>query len=205
MLSEKLRERIIGWDRRLSAAARKVRILSPLKWPPEVEEAFLDAWDRGERVLPAPPPVAVDYHRPIEALTALIEDIDDAEPLGGFLRRTAESYLAAARMISSAGKEPFTRHSIALYGTPRGIIADGAPSHLEAAEAFLSQSPVLPPEAMAITEPDMSAEQAQAWMQERINQFFDKEHLPVEIHDDLAALASAGARRVRLRGQTHYA
>ena len=191
-------ERLKAWDRRLVKLARSIRILGPLSWPDTVEAAFFAA---GARALPAPPPVEISHRKTIAALSAFIADVDEGDPLGAFLIRTAESYRDAAEMIQHAHTPRFTTISRALYGEPREPIVPGAPTHLDAAEHFITATASAP---LGAPRPTMSAARAAAWLQEQIDRYFTDKRLPVVLDDHLAALATAGARRVRMRGGTDY-
>lgn len=196
-LTDTERAHFAKWDAHISRHARRVRILGPLSWPPDVEAAFFAA---GQRRLPEPPPVSFDHDDERRALDEALAALDDSHPIGLFLARTARSYLDAADMLQGAGTPAFTERSRRLYGAPREAIAPGAPTHLEAAEQFLAASAgadAYPPEDAR------SAEEAAAWMRAQLATYFPEE-LPVEIDDNLAALSTAGARRVRLRGGTRY-
>ena len=190
-------QQIAAWDRRLVQIARSIRILGPLSWPDTVEAAFFAS---GGTELPTPPAVEISHRETISALTTLIDEIDGSNPLGAFLVRTAKSYRLAARMLQCAHTPAFTAHSTAIYGAPRDPIVPGAPTHLDAAEHFIAATKGAP-----LGEPrqTMPAEAAAAWLQAEIDRRFP-DHLPVVLDDHLAALATAGALRVRLRGQTEY-
>ena len=127
-------KRLKKWDRRLVRLARSVRILGPLSWPDMVEAAFFSA---GGRALPKPPPVEIDHRETIAALGGLVDEVDASDPIGAFLIRTAQSYRDAAEMLQCAHTPGFTTLSRKLYGSPRELIAPGAPTHLDAANHFI--------------------------------------------------------------------
>ncbi|MFT5683449.1 MAG: hypothetical protein ACI8RZ_004381 [Myxococcota bacterium] len=191
-------ERIRAWDERLVQLARSIRILGPLSWPDTVEAAFFAA---GGTQLPAPPPVEIDHSETIAALSTLSREIDGADPLGAFLIRTADSYRDAAEMVQHAHTPLFTERSVAIYGAPSQPIIPGAPTHLDAAEHFIAATITAP---LGEPRPTMPSEVAAAWLQAKIDRYFTDEPLPVVLDDHLAALATAGSFRVRIRGGTDY-
>lgn len=191
-------ERIRAWDERLVKLARSIRILGPLSWPDTVEAEFFAA---GGTALPKPPPVEIDHRETIAALAALSRKIDGADPIGAFLIRTADSYREAAEMIQAAHTPAFTERSVSLYGAPGQPIVPGGPTHLDAAEHFIAATVTAP---LGDPRPTMPAEVAAAWLQGKIDGYFTDEPLPVVLDEHLAALATAGALRVRLRGGTAY-
>lgn len=204
LLSPAERERVRGWDRRLTALAKRILVLGPLSWPSAVEDAFFEALDRGQRVLPSPPPVGVSYAAERAALSALIREVEGEGPLGAFLGRTARSYRQAAEMMESAAKPAFTTHGQRIYGSPRAPIAPGAPSHLQAAEQCLRLTEGMEHLSDATETEELDADAAAAWMTAQIARYF-AEPLAVVLDDELIAKSSAGAQRVRLRGGTRYA
>ena len=199
-LSSSERAHFSKWNKRISRHARRIRILGPLSWPPEVEAAFFAARAAGATALPDPPSPQLDHDDERRALEAAQKAVDGSHPIGRFLRRTAQSYLDAADMLSAAGSPAFTARSTRLYGHPREPIAPGAPTHLEAARQFLAASegcPTFPQDS------GLPAEEAADWLRQRIGPYFP-ETLPVELDPNLASLATAGARRVRLRSGVRY-
>jgi len=181
-------------DEAIATAARRVRILGSLTWPLQVETRFLARWRAGDRALPQPPAVEPPPSDPVftEAPTSL----DRADPVHAFVARTADSYARAQAMLAAAGTRAFTEHSSALYGHPDDELSPGGPTVRDEAEHLLQAT-----EAMAdVPSPPktMTSAQAQQWLQERIDDQFD-DPLPVELDPELASLASASSRRLRLR------
>lgn len=198
-LSDTDRKHFARWDKHIAKSAKKIRILGPLSWPPEAESEFLDAWERRAATLPTVPPPAVHHDAQRKHLQQAMDAVDEQHPIGRFLYRTAESYLDAAEMLEHAGTQRFVEISKRLYGHPTQPIAPGAPTHLEAAQQFLDVCPDLLP----VTEDTLSTNEAAHWLQSQIDPLFPKA-LPVIIDDNLAALATAGSKRIRLRGGVRY-
>lgn len=194
-------DRVRTLDRTLVKQARKVRILSNLSWPINVGEVFLDNWAAGIRELPAPPPVDLDLSKRRNGLQELLGRLDRQDPLQDHIGRTAQSYIDATLMLEETGTEEFTRRSIAIYGSPADRIHPGAPTHLEAAETFLGLYGESLPERDA---PTLPSEEAAQILQEMIDETFVEEPLPVQIEPALTSLATAGSKRVRIRGNSLF-
>ncbi|HEY8683100.1 MAG TPA: flavohemoglobin expression-modulating QEGLA motif protein, partial [Rhodanobacter sp.] len=89
-------KRYVELDKRLLAAARGINILSTVAWPASLENRMIAAYSKGQFALPE-----VTYARPdLSAARAELAAIEasaggndplDADPLGDYLRRTAES------------------------------------------------------------------------------------------------------------------
>lgn len=187
-------------DHRLYQAARQVRVLGELSWDPHVQVEFLESWRAGRPELPRPTPPAPDLADVTSELRAVVAQLDEANPLEAFLGRTARSYLDAVAMVCAAGTPAFTERSVALYGHPKGALAPGAPTHLDAADRFMAVTAGVDPRPDADA-PDSEA--AASWLREQVAPHF-RPPLRIEVHPGLKALATAGAHRVRLRAGTQF-
>ena len=183
-------------DRRLVKLARRVKVLTTLGWPPEVEERFLASMQAGQPELPRPPQVDVDLSEVVDGLHQLLAILDESHPLERFLVRTARAVIDTAQMLQGAHTPAFTQHAIALYGQPRQALHPGAPTHLEAAEHFVERS--VRPRLGAPAETLSDAEAAAA-IRQALSEVFADAPLPVELDERLTSKAAAGSRRVALR------
>ncbi|HFE47307.1 MAG TPA: DUF1704 domain-containing protein, partial [Nannocystis exedens] len=192
-------------DQRLLKAARRIKILSTLAWPPNSVDLFLESWHRGDPQLPT-----VDLRRPDTAntqalLQSIIDDCDEQHPVGRFLARTARSYRIAAAMLAEIGRASFTRHSLELYGGPTDRVGPTQVSNREVAESFLSLSrdliaaSYIPDDAYVLT-PNHVADS----LRSRIAEVFVDHPIAVVIDAGMASKAAAGARRVRIRAATGF-
>jgi uncharacterized protein (TIGR02421 family) len=189
---ERIRER----DRKLVKLAKRVRVLGTLSWPLSVEQAFIDSVARGDRQLPAPPPVTVDLGDVRDGLVSLRTDLDRANPLEAFLDRTALNLLRTVELLETAHTPRFTEISSELYGRPTDRLHPAAPSHLEGARHFVEQS-ICP--GVPVPQAILSDEQAAQAIRDALTPYFGADSLPVELDPELASKASAGSRRVALR------
>jgi len=198
-------QRYADLDQRLLAAVRGIRILPTVAWPASLEDRMIEAYTKGNYTLPD-----VSYQRPDltearAALAAIEREADDGDPLGDYLKRTAESWRIAAEMLEAVGTAGVTEPSIALYGRPGDSIPGSSRSNLDAANYFVE----LADELGADLEDDdisanISAEVLSADLSRTLDAFFGAGIISVEVDNELTAKAAAGATRVRLRGGTRF-
>ena len=190
------RDRLIAQDREVVAAAKGVLLLGELDWPSEVERRFL-----AEPAAPlhqvARPDVADDRAR----IAAAAEALEGEGPGVSFLRRTLGSLSDVVELLDSLGSPEFTERSLALYGRPTDPLHPGAPTILEAAEHVIEATDRLQTDEPELT---LDAEAARERLQGWLDPWFTDPPLPVELDAELTSLASAGARRVRLRADARF-
>src|SRR3569833_2775442 len=114
-LSPEMR-RFSALDHRLLVAVRNVRILPTVSWPASVEERLIEEFSAGRVSVPV-----IHYHTPdLSETRAELEAIEteagEDHPIADYLRRTAESWRVASRMLEAAGTEGVTAASVLLYG-----------------------------------------------------------------------------------------
>ncbi|RCS29634.1 DUF1704 domain-containing protein [Rhodanobacter denitrificans] len=197
-------------DRRLLAAVRGIRILPTVAWPASLEDRMIADYSKGRFALPQ-----VDYVRPdlaaARAELAAIEaaaggaDAADIDPLGDYLRRTAESWRIAAEMLESVGTSGFAAPSIVLYGRPDDAIPGSQRSNLDAARYFVELSDELGADLLADDiSVNVPADELRADLAATLDAFFGAGTIKVEVDPELTAKAAAGATRIRLRGGTCF-
>lgn len=178
-------------------AARKVKLLTALSWPQRVEAAFFAA---KAEALPDPPPVATDLASQRAELVALRDAADRGDPRGAFLAATAASYIDAVDLLRAAGTPEFVRLSRRMYGAPDMRIGGADDTFLDAAEHHLDRTRgfASPPAEQAL-----GAEEAavllRGWLAERMTR-----PPRVELDAQLTSLATAGSKRIRLRGTASF-
>jgi uncharacterized protein (TIGR02421 family) len=192
-------------DARLMELVADIKLLGSLSWPREVQKAFLAAWERGAPTLPQVEYAPQQHGHTLKALDALMGELDNSHPIGRYLFTTAQSYRTAAQLLEVLGSREVTIHSQALYGKPGDSLAGGSVHNIDAAEHFIEVTAQYEQE-YALHDVDycLSAELMQQELSSRIDAFFDRHHIAVEIDDSLASKAAAGATRIRLRGGTGF-
>ena len=201
-------ERYAALDQRLLAAVRGIRILPTVAWPASLEDRMIANYASGRFALPE-----VSYTRPdlsaaraeLVAIEAAAGQVAQIDPLGDYLRRTAESWRIAAEMLESVGTAGVTAPSIALYGRPDDIIPGSQRSNLDAARYFVELSDELGADLLADDScVNMPADELRGDLAATLDAFFGAGTISVEIDPELTAKAAAGATRIRLRGGASF-
>ncbi|EIL97704.1 hypothetical protein RHOFW104T7_14525 [Rhodanobacter thiooxydans] len=203
-------QRYAALDQRLLAAVRGIRILPTVAWPASLEDRMIADYAGGRFALPQ-----VSYARPdlsaARAELAAIEaaagggDPADSDPLGDYLRRTAESWRIAAGMLESVGSAGVTAPSIVLYGRPDDTIPGSQRSNLDAARYFVELSDELGADLLADdSSVNMPADVLRSDLAATLDEFFGAGTISVEVDPELTAKAAAGATRIRLRGGASF-
>jgi uncharacterized protein (TIGR02421 family) len=196
-------------DQRLLAAVRGIHILPTVAWPASLESRMIEAYSKNRFSLPE-----VTYARPdlsaaraelAEIETAAGGDAADIDPLGDYLRRTAESWRMAAEMLEAVGTAGVTAPSIALYGRPNDSIPGSKRSNLDAARYFVELSDELGADLLADdTSINIPSDVLREDLAHTLDEFFGAGVIHVEVDPELTAKAAAGATRIRLRGGTSF-
>jgi uncharacterized protein (TIGR02421 family) len=193
-------------DARLVAAAKSIRVLAYLDWPPKVRTAFLKTWESGDPELPKHAYEKVDFAKESAELRDIAYSVDRQHPIGRYLYQTARSYMTAASMLENVQTPAFTALSVELYGKPGDRLGSGNLTNVDAADHFLKVSDEFA-STVYLTEDDYSL--TPQYVVEHLDQTVRPvfgDHTPSFVVDnDLASKAAAGASRVRVRGNTKFA
>lgn len=199
-------QRYAALDQRLLAAVRGINILPTVAWPASLEDRMIADYAKERFALPE-----VSYRRPdlsaARAELAAIEQetADDGDPLGDYLRRTAESWRIAAEMLDAVGSPGVTAPSIALYGRPGDPIPGSDRSNLDAARYFVELSDELGADLRTDDiDVNIPADALRDELAKTLDEFFGAGTIRVEVDPELTAKAAAGATRIRLRGGTRF-
>lgn len=196
-----------GLDQRLVNAVKGIRVLESLSWPVEVQKRFLARLKSGQRRLPRVRYAITDSTEVRTELDAIQHECHFAadHPIGGYIRRTAESWEIATRLLDAAGTSAITAWSAQLYGQPNDVLAGSDCNNLDAARHFIEVADELSGE-LASVEADycLSAEIIQSELQQRLDEFFVHHKVTVVIDPELTAKAAAGSSRIRLRSATAF-
>ncbi|NCQ60975.1 MAG: DUF1704 domain-containing protein [Myxococcales bacterium] len=192
-------------DADIVKAARRVRLLSYLSWPTEIQTEFLTGFAKGNARLPK-----IEYQIPplteeTEIFRSVPEHVDGDHPIADFLRQTARSYRLACALLDAAGTPKLRELSEELYGAPEQGLSGTTMGSGEAAAHFLRVSDEYA-KAVELHDADycLPAESMQREMQPRLDAVLGVGVVRVEIDEALASKAAAGATRVRLRGGTSF-
>jgi uncharacterized protein (TIGR02421 family) len=199
-------QRYAALDQRLLAAVRGIHILPTVAWPASLEDRMIADYAKERFTLPE-----VSYQRPdlsaarVELSAIEQETAADGDPLGDYLRRTAESWRIAAEMLEAVGTPEVTAPSIALYGRPGDPIPGSDRSNLDAARYFVELSDELGADLQTDdVEVNIPADTLRDELAKALDGFFGAGTIRVEVDPELTAKAAAGATRIRLRGGTRF-
>jgi uncharacterized protein (TIGR02421 family) len=194
-------QRWAGLDGRLVRATRRLRLLQAVSWKQHVQREFLDRWRRGVHRLPEPDYIPEDHADVRAELRAIAAAADPDDPLGLYLRRTAESWHTAALLLEAVGTAGVTDHSIRLFGRPGDALPGGGVSGIDAALHFVRIADQLDAELRAVDTDDdaIDAGTVRARLQQDMDGFFGPGKVAVELDPELIAKAAAGPTRIRLR------
>jgi uncharacterized protein (TIGR02421 family) len=199
-------QRYAELDQRLLAAVRGIHILPTVAWPASLESRMIEVYSRGRFTLPQ-----VSYVRPdLTAARAELAAIEhaagadaQADPLGDYLQRTADSWLVAAEMLQAVGTVGVTLPSVVLYGRPDDLIPGSSESNLDAARYFIALADELGADLLD-TSASITAEALRAALADALDAFFGAGTVRVDVDPELTAKAAAGATRIRLRGGASF-
>jgi uncharacterized protein (TIGR02421 family) len=188
-------------DDRLVRATRRLRLLQAVSWKNRVQREFLDRWRRGVQRLPEPDYIPEDLAEVRAELSAITQACDPDDPLGLYLRRTADSWHTAAQLLEAVGTSAVTDHSIRLFGRPSDALPGGSVSSIDAAMHFIRIAGQLDAELRAVDTDDDAVEApiVRERLQQDMDGFFGAGKVSVELDPDLIAKAAAGPTRIRLR------
>lgn len=192
-------------DRTIIDSVRNIRLLNSLSWPSSVQNRFLSDWHRGQPQLPTIDYPRYDLSDLITTLSSVCRTLDEAHPIGRYLKTTAESYITAARLLENLGTAAVTACSVELYGRPGDSLAGGNVHNIDAAQHFIDVSHEYDQE-FSLHEADycLSAETMQRELYARIAPFFHRHKVSIIIDPNLVSKAAAGPTRIRLRGGTCF-
>ena len=192
-------------DRRLVAATRGIRLLASVSWPASAEREFIAAWKTGNAKLPQIAYPDEDFSATRVALDEISRAADPAHPVGEYLRRSADSWRIATRLLDAMGTPAITAHSAQLYGRPDDIVPGATLTNLDAARHFIAIADEYNAGAVLDeVEAQIPAETLRADLQQQLDMFFGADVVTVETDPQLIAKAAAGATRIRLRSATSF-
>lgn len=198
---------------RIVKAQQPIRILDAIKWDDNVKQAFFEGKCR------KPPPVTPDYYlqRPLgfdstekkrefyQIERDLARKLGQLNPLSVIMRRICREYQSVVRMLESRGTPIFSDISQELYGSSHDVFHVGDPtiaglgSMMEGTLSQLLKLDFLVEEPKTIT-----AKEAVAILNERIEGLLPGNGLRAMISDGIVADAAAGTDYVKLRADAMF-
>ena len=187
-------------DARMVEAVRGIRLLQMVSWSAEEQPRFLEAYARGNAVLPQHEYPKLDFSEARRELDVISAHADHAHPLGHYICDSARSWSIAAELLEALGTNDVTTHSVRLFGRPDEQLPGDGPTTREAARHFIDIADELDRELLAPSEQvPISARALQLQLQSDLDDFFNGRVIEVELDPQLLAKAAAGATRIRLR------
>ena len=198
-------QRLVELDRQLLKLAKPILVLKYLNWPDAVEASFLEAWRAGRPQLPEVQLQIPDWTKEIAALDDLVQCCDGDDAVLQYLRRTANSYAEAGRMLMAAGTSEFTERSIRLYGRPDDIYQTQSFTGVDAAAFLLKKtSHLMSGSYIAPSTPDMPAEAFAERLRRAVEAYFVDDQVSVVVDNELSSKAIAGTTKLRVRGSALF-
>ena len=196
---------LLEYDARIAKLGNRIRILSGLAWPVEMEARFLERWRAGNPEMPVPPTQPADHAATIEALDDILRRLDRGHPVGDWLYKTAWSYRVAALMLASIGTPRFTECSALLYGHPTTHYRSQEGTTAESAQRMLAITDQLIDARYVPEVPyDIPAPEFAERLRARIGPFFTDDPVEVVLEPQLASKAAAGSKTIRIRADAMF-
>jgi len=204
-----------GFSDRLVAAQGPIRILDAIKWDDSVRDAFFEG---GFKRLP---PVDTAYYeqRPLPEgiegsklqLAELTREIESQlgsdDPAGRMMLRMCREYTLVIEMLSARGTPRFHELSAELFGRAADPFHQSGPSLVELAKLLDESLRNLDSTAFGdATLPTIPASEGVAILQERMDAYFARDDMRVQVRldDGIVADAAAGSDYIKLRADARF-
>ena len=198
-MNSSFRTHIAALDAELTEIVSEFLLLTPLSWPRKAMRQFLSAYEKDKLVMPQVEYSKADYAGQIRALKKFLAKLGVSdEPVLGFLRDTAESYLHAYYILQGVGSNAVTEYSELLYGSPGDELLGYGRSNVDVAEFFIR---VVDDYELVLDEEPVcySAAQFKRLLQRQIKQSLGAGLIDVAVDEDISARATAGPNYVKVR------
>ncbi|MCP8898215.1 flavohemoglobin expression-modulating QEGLA motif protein [Gilvimarinus xylanilyticus] len=211
--SPQYRDKIKTLSDRLVALQRPIRILDAIKWPASIQDAFLA---RDGKALPnlgrdyyEHMPLPFDRHQLGEEFARLeidiVRQLGAADALGQIMRNTAVQYRQVLAMLGCRGTAEFGHYSRLLYGSPADTITGDNKTLLELGQdlcqifSWPAASHLTPPGAR-----QYDAEFAVEYLAKRMDEYFGKGKVRVELSDEIVSDAAAGGDCIKINSRATF-
>jgi uncharacterized protein (TIGR02421 family) len=195
-LTEKDYKNAVSAGRHLNSAARSLKVLGSVKWPPAMKAAFLK---RG--TLPNPDYAPVSTEKAREHIAAAQDIIDGDHVIAAWQTRLCEVLTQTVLMIEARGTPDFYTHSAALYGHPTKLMLDRQTKVLDMAHHLDTLLDGLDFDRLVVegTEKHLTDVQFARSLRGRLGHHFGPDAPAVIISPSLSAKATATSKRIRIR------
>ncbi len=185
-------------------AGSGLKLLSHLSWPITVQEQFLKSYQKGKVVLPEIQYLKPKYQEQKRVLTHLLRSFSAEHPLEVFTQKTIMSYLDGIELAESVGSSSFTDLSIKIFGRPQDNVFNSNISNLKAAENINRLAEDFNHSFLNEKKEVIDAAEIKKYLDFRIQKVFKDKGPEVLIAENLAAKATATAKRIKLRQGLHF-
>ena len=198
------KEILAGLAQRVLDAQRPIRVLQSLRWPGEVEDAFLRSKQREPPRVAYESDLGFDPDQKRRELEAILRDLDRElgphDRLGRIVRATTEEYRDVVRMLEARGTHEFYEWSRKLYGSAKDKFPDGVTTVRDMGLVLYDLLTAIGGERLGPEQKrDITAEVAALELNARFERFFGAAAIQVQVDDDLLADAAAGSDYVKIR------
>lgn len=198
---------------RILKAQQPIRILDAIKWDDSIRQEFFNSDCK------SPPKVTPDYYknRPLgfepedkkiefyQIERDLVRKLGQLNPLSVIMRRICKEYQDVVRMLEARGMPAFSNISQELYGSSQDVFHVGDPSIATLGSMMESTLTQLLKLDFLNEEPKtISAKDAVAILNEKIQAQFPDNGLRAMISDGILADAAAGTDYVKLRADAFF-
>ena len=213
MASDKEGIIIRSLSKRIIDAQRKIHILDHIKWDDSIKERFF-AKNATELPLvdeeyyknrPLPFNVLDKIHEFRKIIRDTQNQLGEYSAITRLIKRQCEEYILAVRMLEARGTPVFVELSAELYGSSDDVFYPNGPKLCEMGAVLFDILTTL--NVQLETEADIErydAKEAQAILQDKMNEFFTEHPVKVIVHDDMVADAAAGAESITLSSKAKF-
>ena len=196
-------ERYRSVAHRLYEIAKPIRVLSALRWPASVREAFLAG---GGDALPSVEYPPFDEAPVVEAVSEDRRSIYPGGLVDDWLESVANSVELTARMLAARGTESFLTYNQAIYGTPHTPLRYDPITPYELAQRVSEVLLGLDRVGLSFeVSRDHSAQEVADILSSGVIAHFGPDDAPaIKIVDELSANALATASRIKVRSGARF-
>ena len=209
------KEKITRLSNRIVELQRPIRILDAIKWEHHVEHELKKSHFKEMPKLGPEYYASIDLgfnpQQKIQDLADLITEIDTAlgpnDEIGKLLKKNAEEYADAVRMLLARGTKEFWQYSKKLYGSPKDTFFDDDNTILSLGQLLYSILSHIDEKTLGTEYPrDLEAEQVVEILNERFQTYFAGagKNVHAKLSDGIIADAAAGGDVVKIKSGAKF-